>query len=211
MEIKWFGHSCFQIKTKEGTIVTDPYSAEVGWSLPRLTADVLTISHDHFDHNAKGLVDAQRVFESPGEYEASGMAITGVLGSHDEVGGAKRGKITMFKFLAEGTTVLHLGDLGSQLSDVQLDEIGSVDIVLVPVGGNYTLDAKGAVEVVNTLEPKVVIPMHYKLPGLNIDIKGVDEFIGEIGLTPERAEKLLLSRSSLPEEGMRLIILSKSG
>lgn len=211
MKIKWFGQACFQIKTREGIIITDPYDDEIGWSLPQLQADILTISHDHFDHNARDKIQAKRIFDAPGEYEVGGVSILGILADHDQAGGSQRGKVTMFRFILDGISILHSGDLGTKLSDDQIDEIGTVDVVLLPVGGTYTIDAGEAAEVVKALDPKIVIPMHYRLPGLKVDISEADDFISKIGLTPESVDSLDVSRLSLPEDGMRLVVLDRIG
>lgn len=207
MEIKWLGHACFQIKTKTATLVIDPYK-DIGLSMPKVVADVLLITHDHFDHNAREKVKAEVVIDSPGEYEIKGVYIEGIRAFHDEKQGAERGKITMYLIKVDEVSLLHTGDLGHRLDSKLIEEINGVDVLLVPVGGKYTLDAKAASEIVKDLDPRIVIPMHYKIPGLTLDIAGVEGFVKEIGLKPEEMGILKVNRSQLPEEEMRLVLLS---
>lgn len=210
MEIRWFGQSCFEIKSGAGTIVTDPYSDEIGFSLPKLSADLLTISHDHFDHNAKEKVTAQKTITTPGEYEVGETKILSILSDHDNSGGVERGKNIIFRFLLDEISILHLGDFGAaKLTDIQLNEIGTVDILLIPVGGKYTINASEAVEIIKAIEPKIIIPMHYKIPGLNIDINPVDDFVTATNLRPEKADALKISAETLPVDKPRLIVLNK--
>lgn len=211
MEIRWFGQSCFEIKSETGVVITDPYNDEIGFVLPKLLADVLTISHDHFDHNAKAKVNAQKIITTPGEYEVGEIKIFGILSDHDNNAGADRGKNVIFRFLIDEISILHLGDFGAdKLTDIQLNEIGTVDILLIPVGGKYTIDVPETVAIVKAIEPKIIIPMHYKIPGLDIDISSVDEFVAMIGLRPERMDTLKISAKTLPMEKSRLIVLNKT-
>jgi len=182
MDITYLGHSAFRIKTKNHTIVTDPYNSSIGLKFPKTEADLVTVSHDHFDHNdLSGLKDYKKVFNSPGEYEIGGVSVFGIPSFHDNKKGEERGKNTIFVIETEGVTICHLGDLGHLLAEDQIDEIGDVDILLVPVGGTYTISAKEAVDVVQAIDPKIIIPMHYKLPGLKVDIESCDKFIKEMG------------------------------
>lgn len=211
MEIRWFGQSCFEIKSKSGTIITDPYSDKIGLILPQLQADILTISHDHYDHNAKEKITAQKIITTPGEYEVGEIKILGILSDHDNSGGTERGKNIIFRFLIDEISILHLGDFGAtKLTDIQLNEIGTVDILLIPVGGKYTINASEAVEIIKAIEPRIIIPMHYKIPGLTIDISSADEFIMAINLHPEKMDKLKISAETLPVDKPRLIVLNKT-
>lgn len=211
MEICWFGQSCFEIKSDVGTIITDPYSDKIGFILPQLSADILTISHDHYDHNAKAKVNAKKIIASPGEYEAGKVKILGILSDHDNSNGAERGKNIIFRFLLEEISILHLGDFGAaKLTDIQLNEIGTIDILMIPVGGKYTIDVREAVDLIKSIDPKIIIPMHYKIPGLDIDINPVDDFIAEAKLVPESLDKLSISFNTLPVDKAKLVILNKS-
>lgn len=218
MDISWLGHSSFRIKGKTATVVTDPFeSGKVGFKFPKTEADIVTVSHDHWDHNQSGLVTAPptsgpKVVSGPGEYEIKGVYIFGVPTFHDTKQGAERGKSTVYVITIDNVRVCHLGDLGHTLSEGQVGEIGEVDILLVPVGGVYTIGVKEAVEVVSSLEPKVVIPMHYKTKELNQEIFGklapVDEFIKEVGIEPVRDSKYSIAYDKLPEE-MQFVILER--
>jgi len=216
MEIKYHGVSCFEIKNKNITIITDPYSDEVGFKLPKLKANIITTSHNHFDHNnikaiEKALPEKDIfIAENPGGYEIGGVLIEGTSSFHDDKKGIERGPNTIFEIKIEGITICHLGDLGAELTDEQVSDLNGVDILLIPVGGVYTIDAKGASELISRIEPRIVIPMHYKIDGLKINVKGIEDFIKEMGIEPERMDSLKIDRKELPQEGMRLIVLDKA-
>ncbi|MEI6327454.1 MAG: MBL fold metallo-hydrolase [Candidatus Roizmanbacteria bacterium] len=168
MEIKYIAHSSFQIKTKTATIVTDPYSPDIGIKFPKSQADIVTLSHAHPDHNnLKGIEGSPIVLDWPGEYEIKSTFISGISAFHDDKKGAERGPVVMFKIHAEGLTVLHAGDLGHKLDDAALEAIGNVDVLMIPVGGTYTIDANTAAQVVKQIDPSIVIPMHYGHAALN--------------------------------------------
>jgi len=212
MFISYLGHSCFKIQDKIGsdgvTVVTDPFDKDFGLKVPNFEADVVTISHGHADHsNSSSLRGNPFVVDVPGEYEIKGAMVVGVESFHDDKQGADRGKNTIFRIEVDGIVIAHLGDLGHSLSDEQLAQLGVIDILLIPVGGKYTLDAKKAVEVVNQIEPRIVIPMHYKVAGSKIDIDGVEKFVKELGVKPRREERLKMAKKDLPQEGMDLVIM----
>lgn len=217
MDITYLGHSCFKLRTAGASLVTDPFSNGIGMVMPKVSADVVTVSHDHDDHNNVGAITgtARRekpfIIDAPGEYEIGGVSVFGVDTYHDEVEGAKRGKNAVFSILMDGLSVVHLGDLGHELTSKQVQEINGVDILLCPVGGVYTIGPVEAAKVVTELEPSIVIPMHYKTPLLTgdafADLKGVDDFIKELGVEQvERTDKLSVTKVSLPEE-MRVVVL----
>lgn len=212
MYISWLGHSCFKIQDKiapDGvTVVTDPFDKSIGLKVPNFEADIVTVSHDHHDHNNVSALRGQPfIINSAGEYDMKGVMIEGVESYHDDKQGAKLGKNIIYRIEIDDITIVHLGDLGQILDNRQLEKIGGADILLIPVGGVYTLDAKNAVEVVSQIEPRIVIPMHYKTKDLKINIDGVDKFIKELGLKPIIEEKLKISQKDLPAEDMELIIL----
>lgn len=212
MYISWLGHACFKLQNKIGpegtTLITDPYDNSIGLKLPRIEADIVTISHGHNDHNNKEAVKgAPFIIDSAGEYEIKGVAIDGVEAFHDNKEGKERGKNIIYRIDIDDILIVHLGDLGQALDSKQLEKIAGADILLIPVGGKYTIDAKKAVEVVSQVEPRIVIPMHYKLPGLKVDLDPVDKFIKEIGLKPVQEEKLKISKRDLPQDDMELVIL----
>lgn len=212
MYITWFGHSYFKIQDKTGpdgvTIATDPFDKKVGLEVPSFEADIVTISHDHYDHNNVGAIRGNPyVIKSAGEYDIKTVLVQGVQSYHDEEQGAERGKNVIYRIELDDIVVTHLGDLGAALDDKQRGKLAGTDILLIPVGGKYTIDAKKAVEVVSQIEPRLVIPMHYKIPGLKIDIGDAQKFVKELGLKPTYEEKLKISKRDLPAEDMELVIL----
>lgn len=211
MKIKWLGHSCFLITGGNGVrILTDPFDETVGYQLPAVEADIVTSSHDHFDHNHIGVVKGDFVhLNKPGPYRERDIEIRGIGSYHDGQGGQKRGDNIIFTFRLEGISVCHLGDLGHLLEDEQIRAIGPVDILLIPVGGTYTIDYRQAVDLIGQLEPKLVIPMHYKTPAMGFDIDGVDKFLKEYGVGAYEAgsQEIDLSATSLNDYG-RVILLN---
>jgi len=208
MTITWYGQSCFRIEAKEGSILIDPFSKEIGLRQPRIKDDLVLVTHEHHDHNnTDGAEGDTFVIRGPGEYERKGIHVRGILSYHDAAQGTERGLNTMYVIKAEDMTICHLGDIGQEsLTDSQVEDIGDVDVLMVPVGGTYTIDAKGAVQVISQIEPKIVVPMHYQVPGLSIKLDSPEKFIKEIGLTPEKVEKLKIAKKTLPMEEMKLII-----
>ena len=203
--IKWLGHSCFLISLGDALkIVTDPFDSTVGYPLPDETADICVVSHDHFDHNCISVVKGNpEVIKGAGEKEAKGIKFKGVGSFHDEKQGSQRGENTIFTWELGGIKFAHVGDLGIDLTDSQKQEIGTVDILFVPTGGFYTIDAATASKVVASLNPKVVIPMHYKTPflGENFPIAGVDEFLkGKENVVKVDKGSVSFTRESLPEK-----------
>jgi L-ascorbate metabolism protein UlaG (beta-lactamase superfamily) len=200
MDITWLGHSCFRIKGSRATIVTDPYSKDLGYSLGKPNARIVTISHEHPGHcYAEGVGGQPRVVRRPGEYEISDVLIIGIATFHDREGGKKRGKNTVYLMEIDEVAVCHLGDLGHVLTNEQIEDIGNVDVLLLPVGGVSTINAPLAAEVVRQLEPKVVIPMHYKTPALKWELEPVDRFLKEMGAKQVSSQpKLSVSKSNLP-------------
>ena len=181
MKIKWLGLASFLITSDSGTgIITDPYetSSDLSYGEIKESADIVTVSHEHFDHNNVTAVQGNpQILRKVGKADIERIRFRGIASFHDDVGGKERGKNTMFCFEVDGVKVCHLGDLGHQLSDEQVSEIGSVDVLLVPVGGIFTIDANVATKLCDRLKPKVIIPMHYRDGKCNFPIAGVDEFL----------------------------------
>jgi L-ascorbate metabolism protein UlaG (beta-lactamase superfamily) len=200
MEISWLGHSCFRIKGSQVAIVTDPYPPDLGYSLGKTTARIVTVSHQHPGHSyVLGIDGKPRVVSGPGEVEIGGVLIIGVATFHDRERGKNRGRNTVYVMEVDEVSVCHLGDLGHTLTTEQVEEIGSVDVLLLPVGGVSTINAAIAAEVVRQLEPKVVVPMHYKTPALAWELEPVDRFLKEMGIAQLNPQsKLTITRSSLP-------------
>lgn len=209
MEITWLGHSCFRIKGKNGTVITDPFGEGTGYHLGKATADIVTVSHDHPGHNfVKGISGTPKVISGPGEYEIAGIFIYGVRTYHDSEKGQIRGKNTGFLMEIDDVRLAHLGDLGHVLSAAQAEELSEADILLIPVGGKSTIDAPAAAEIVHLLNPKIVIPMHYKTEDCKAELDGPGRFLSEMGakdLTP--LPKFSVNKTSLPPE-TQLIILN---
>jgi len=215
MDITWFGHSCFRLRDRAVSVVTDPYGKDVGLILPRVRADLVTISHDADDHNyAKGVKSGFKTLTGPGEYEVSGVFVTGLELRGERKKGKEPDKLrnTVFLFEFEDLTICHLGDLDQVPSQAQVEEtLGEVDVLLVPVGGGESLNAAQASEVVSLLEPHIVIPMHYKVKGSPLKLDPVTKFLKEMGLDEvPTQETLKVSHSSLPEETQIVLLELKS-
>jgi len=175
--IRWLGHACFYCQGEGLRLLTDPFDQQVGYPLPDVEADLVTVSHDHYDHNAVDLLPGNpEVIRSPGEHSFKSLVVKGYPVYHDEVKGAKRGKNIIFTWEMDGVRLCHLGDLGHLLDGKTIEAIGEVDLLMIPVGGVYTIDGKEAREVVNQLQPRVVIPMHYKTPHLSFELGPLDNF-----------------------------------
>jgi L-ascorbate metabolism protein UlaG (beta-lactamase superfamily) len=203
MEIVWLGHSCFRLRAREAAVLTDPCPKSIGYNMGRPTADIVTVSHDHEGHSAVGgVAGSPRVVRGPGEYEMAGVLITGIRTYHDNQRGARRGTNTAFIIEAENLRLCHLGDLGHLPTPEQVEAMGGIDILLVPVGGGNTLDATAAAETVSLLEPKLVIPMHYATPATTRKLDPLDRFLKEIGASPDLTAqpRLSVSHGSLPHE-----------
>jgi L-ascorbate metabolism protein UlaG (beta-lactamase superfamily) len=216
MELTWLGHSCFRMRGKEVTLVTDPPSPSLGYSLGRLNCDIITISHEHPGHNfvppTSG--DAPYIIRTPGEYEIGNVLITGLQTYHDEERGAKYGRNTVYLIHLDDLLICHLGDLGHLLSAREQEEVNGCDVLLLPVGGGHALDAKRAVEVVSQVEPQVIVPMHYATPALKMADPGLDpveKFCHEMGVeVSDPLPKVSLTRGNLPPEP-QVMLLSYRG
>ena len=210
MKIKWLGHASFLITSDDGIrIITDPYitGGDLGYAEITETADIVTVSHDHFDHNNISSVRGSPEVVRKGTAGVKGISFRSVSSCHDEEGGKLRGENTIFCFEVSGVGVCHLGDLGHRLSDKQVTEIGPVDVLLIPVGGYFTMDAKDATGVCNRLKPRVVIPMHYKNERCTFPIAGVDEFLkGKEDVSRPDASEAEFKAGELPAS-TRIIVL----
>lgn len=218
MDIYWGGQALFKLKGKKASVVIDPYKEEfTGLKLPKdLSADVALSTHNHDDHNnTEGIKtptgEKAMVFKDPGEYEVAGVVISAFSSFHDSSNGSEKGKNLILHLMMDGLNIVHLGDLGqTELTEEQVSLIGAVDILLIPVGGTYTIDGKKAPAIISQLEPKIIIPMHYKIDGLKFELEGVEGFLKEMGaegVTP--IPKLSITKDKLPEEPM-VVVLSKS-
>jgi L-ascorbate metabolism protein UlaG (beta-lactamase superfamily) len=179
LQIRWHGHSCFEI-TNKVTLVTDPHDGKsIGIPEPNVNGDIILVSHDHYDHNSVKSVEKEdsRVVTDERKRTISDIEITGFPSFHDECHGEKRGKNIIFKIIRDDISFCHLGDLGHELNQKTIEDLGNIDILFIPVGGTYTLNADGAWNVVNALKPKIIVPMHYKIEGLSLPIASVDPFL----------------------------------
>ncbi len=210
MVITWYGQSCFKVQSGETVLFTDPFNKEVGLTPPRGLAHIVTVSHNHYDHNNREALNGEPlIINGPGEYEIKGVNIKGIFSYHDDKEGKERGTNTIYVIEMEGIKFCHLGDLGQEkLSAEQVEEINGVDILMVPVGGAATVDGETAVEIINQIEPRLVIPMHYKIPGLAMKLDGVDVFLKEMGLgKKEVVDKLTLKKKDLTEGEMEVVVM----
>lgn len=214
MDIAYLGHSSFFIKTKSATILTDPFAEKmVGIPFPSKKADIVTVSHSHEDHSDVQSVKGDPfVIDWPGEFEKLGVRITGFSTFHDDEKGAKRGPNTMYKIEAEQISILHCGDLGHILEEELVEEIGDVDIIMIPTGGLYTIDAKQASKVVKEVDPAIIIPMHYNHDSLDQktfgELEPVKTFIEELGNGAETVDTISVKQSDIDHEETRLIVFN---
>lgn len=215
MKIQYLGHSCFKLTESTGTtIITDPYKG-IGYELPKgLKADAVTVSHSHFDHNhVKAIGGHPRILDKEGFYELPGVEITGIKSYHDNQGGRQRGENIIYKFRMDGLEVCHLGDLGEECSSELLEMILPVNILLIPVGGTYTVDAELAKEYVDRIMPEIVIPMHYKTRSLNLDLDKADAFLDlfdDEETEISGLDTLEFSREDLTEEKTKIILMERT-
>ena len=204
MKLKWLGHACFLITSETGLrIITDPYPQGSGLSYSPINeaADIVAVSHDHFDHNNLSAVSGKpEVVTGSGTKTAKGIQFKGIATHHDESQGKERGSNSIFCFTVDGIMLCHLGDLGHGLSREQIAEIGNVDVLLVPVGGFFTIDAKVASKVCDDLKPKVIVPMHFKTPKCDFPIAGVEDFLaGKKNVKTLNASETEFKADKLPE------------
>lgn len=216
MEISYLGHSSFKIKTKTGTLVTDPYGSMTGLKMPSVSADVITVSHAHEDHNnVKAVSGTSRrkepfVIDSPGEYEVEGVSVFGFSTFHDAQGGKERGDNTIYVIQAEDLRILHLGDLGHELTEKMIEEIDGIDIVMIPIGGFYTVDADKAIKIVESVDPYFVLPMHYRTAAHDEKTFGkvaeLAKFTSAYAHTVKTVKSLNVTKLSLPQDITEVIV-----
>jgi len=209
LDVTWLGHGCFRLRGRGAAVVTDPYPPTIGLKLSRMDAEVVTISHEHDNHNYTQVVrDGAYEIHGPGEYEVAGVSVIGVPTYHDEQKGAKHGRNTVYLIEIDDVRVCHLGDLGHKLDDSEAEAVASPDVLLVPVGGRSAINGAQAAEVVRQLEPRYVVPMHYAIPGLKIELDPLDRFLKEMGVaTSEAQPKLSVQKSSVSEYETKVVVL----
>lgn len=216
MQIIWKGQSCFQIiatpnKNGQVSIIIDPYDETIGLRPPKAEADIVLSTHSHHDHaNIKAISGNPFVITGPGEYEIKEIFIQGISSFHDDSSGKERGLNTIYTIEAEDMRLCHLGDLGQkELVPEQVDAIGDIDILFIPVGGTYTMGDKEAVKVLSQIEPKIIIPMHYAIPKLKLKLDGVDKFLKAMGVKSLSAvQKLTIKKKDISSEEVKIIVLA---
>jgi L-ascorbate metabolism protein UlaG (beta-lactamase superfamily) len=209
MEITWYGLSCFRItERKHATVVTDPYDSSLGLPSLKIKGDVITVSHDAKGHNNPEAIGGyQHVLSGPGEYEIGNVFITGIA----MPGEAKSSQNVIYLIDYDGLTVAHLGDMQKVPTQTQIEALEEVRVLLLPVGGGNSLNAAQASELVSMLEPNIVIPMHYHLPNLTVELDGVERFLKEMGVTEPKEESVLkISAANLPEETEIILLTPRS-
>lgn len=215
MKIQYLGHSCFKLTESTGTtIITDPYG-DIGYDLPKgLTADAVTVSHDHFDHNHVGAIGGNpQILKKDGFYELPGVDISGIKSYHDDQEGQVRGENVIFKFRMDGLEVCHLGDIGEECSAELIEMLLPVNVLLIPVGGNYTVDAEQAKEYVDRIMPEIVIPMHYKSRHSIIDVDKAQGFLDlfeDEDVDVCHRDVLEFSRDDLTESNTKIILMERT-
>lgn len=212
MIIEWLGHSCFLFTTNQGTrIITDPFDEKVGYPLPRLQADIVTVSHHHFDHDSVHLLSGQpQIFEGVGTHVVRDVTLRGISAFHDHEQGEKRGLNTIFTFDIEGLHLAHLGDLGHPLDEERFQLLGRIDILFLPVGGFYTIDVTEAAEIVSQINPRIAIPMHYKYnDSIQLPIANIQGFLKSFP-SSKQFRSLEVSTSILPPSTETIVLELKS-
>ena len=207
MEIIWYGHSCFRLRDKNVTVITDPYEKNLGLSLPKMRADVVTVSHDHPGHNCTQNIKGEPIIlNGAGEYEIKGIFITGIASSDTKKQDIGK-ENTIFVFEMEDLNICHLGDIDHIPGQEQIEALGDVHVLLTPVGGSNSLTASQAAEIISLLEPRIVVPMHYGIPELQIKLDPVSKLFKEMGLKePQPQEGLKITVSTLPEETQVILL-----
>ncbi len=207
MDVTWLGHGCFRLRGRGAAVVTDPYPPSIGLKLQRLDGDLVTVSHEHENHNYTQVMRDAYEIRGPGEYEVAGVSVIGVPTFHDAEKGAKHGRNTVYLIEIDDVRVCHLGDLGHRLDDAEAEAIASPDVLLVPVGGNTAINAVQAAEVVRQLEPRFVVPMHYAIPGLKLQLDTLDRFLKEMAVTSAEPQPKLSVQASSGEYDTKVVVL----
>ena len=208
MDIRWLGHSCFVIKGKEKTIITDPYHPNLGYSLENPEADIVTLSHLHPGHSyIESIASTTKQIKGPGEYEIGETFILGIATFHDDEGGKTRGKNTIYLIEMDGITLCHLGDLGHLLTPQEEEELGPIDILFLPVGEISTMSTEMAVKTIKQLNPRIVIPMHYKTNALARNLEPLDKFLQKMGIRETEGQaKLSITPSTMPASTQVIVL-----
>ena len=211
MEIIWLAHSCFRLRSNGVTVLTDPFPSSIGGRLVAVNPTIVTISNQHPNHShMEGVPGEFHLIDGPGEYAISGIYIKGVM-TPMQPGQPYEECNTAYLLEAEGLSLCHLGDLNTVLSDQLVDELTPVDVLLVPAGGACTLSVKQSGEIIQALSPRIVVPMHYKAPGINVELEELDAFLRETGTRVQEPEpRLNVTSTSLPAE-TKVVVLKPTG
>lgn len=211
MKIQFHGHAGFSISDDDFTVVTDPYDSETGLKFPSIKANVVTVSHKHPHHsNVQALEGEPKVFNWPGEYETAGVHFRGINSFHNAKEDTEQKSNTIFRFIFKGINFCHLGDLGTKLTSEQLEKVGDVDVLFIPIGAKDTIDAKKAKEVVEQIEPRIIIPMVYHTEGSAVGLEGLEPFLAEMGAKGvEPLESFTVKKSELPDDNSKVVILEQ--
>ena len=211
MEITWLGHSCFRLRSSDLVVITDPFPDSIGLSLGEHRALAVTVSHEDENHSHwRGVAGDPKVLNGPGEYELSGIYITGIMTPRAE-GDPPGFRNTAYLLEMENLRLCHLGDVRSALSTCQVEELTPVDVLFLPVGGTCTVEVPQSIEIVQSLEPRVVIPMHYSVPRLRVPLGGLEPFLKEMSLRDVEAQpRLNVSTSNMPQE-RRVVVMEPQG
>lgn len=217
MNIQYYGHSCFKITAKPAgrgqedvSLFIDPFDKAIGLRPPQGQADLVLVTHDHHDHNnVSALKGDPRAIDIPGEYSVKGINIVGIPTFHDESEGKERGRNTVYLIEAEDIRICHMGDLGGDLTAKQYELLNEVDVLMIPIGGKYTLDYKKAAEMARKIEPNVIIPIHYKISGSNVDVDDEKRFCAEMGnCNSDKSSKINMKKKDLEERKMEVVVMS---
>jgi L-ascorbate metabolism protein UlaG (beta-lactamase superfamily) len=208
MDVTWLGHGCFRLRGRNAAVVTDPYPPAIGLKLARMDADLVTVSHEHENHSYTQVVrDGAYEIHGPGEYEVAGVSVVGVPTFHDAEKGTKHGRNTVYLIEIDDVRICHLGDLGHKLEDAEAEAVASPDVLLVPVGGRTSMNAAQAAEVVRQLEPRFVVPMHYAIPGLKLELDPIERFLKEMGVTAGEPQPKLAVQKSSGDYDTKVVVL----
>jgi L-ascorbate metabolism protein UlaG (beta-lactamase superfamily) len=207
LDVTWLGHGCFRLRGRSAAVVTDPFPPAIGLKLPKLDADLVTISHEHENHSYTQVMRDAYEIRGPGEYEVAGVSVIGVPTFHDAQKGAKHGRNTVYLIEIDDVRICHLGDLGHALDDAEAEAISAPDVLLVPVGGHTSINAAQAAEIVRQLEPRYVVPMHYAIPGLKLELDSLDRFLKEMAVTASEPQPKLSVQASSGEYETKVVVL----
>jgi L-ascorbate metabolism protein UlaG (beta-lactamase superfamily) len=207
LDVTWLGHGCFRLRGRGAAVVTDPYPPSIGLKLQRLDANLVTVSHEHENHNYTQVVRDAYEIRGPGEYEVAGVSVIGVPSYHDSEKGAREGRNTIYLIEIDDVRVCHLGDLGTVLDDAEAEAISAPDVLLVPIGGRTVINAAQAAQIVRQLEPRFVVPMHYAIPGLKLELDSVDRFLKEMAVAAAEPQPKLSVQASSGEFETKVVVL----